>query len=89
MVRKLGKKPRRAREPAFFLGGEQMIGRILSVFVVFLVVIGASQWLRGHSLGEVIPDALFWSTISTGLFAATAVWKKRRGERCAVCVPER
>jgi hypothetical protein len=66
-----------------------MIVRILGVFVFFLVVIGASQLLRGHSLGEVAPDALLWSTISTGIFAATAVWKKRRGERCAVCVPER
>ena len=65
-----------------------MIVRILGVFVFFLVVIGASQLLRGYAMGEVVPDALFWSTISTGIFAVIAVGKKRRGERCAICVPE-
>jgi hypothetical protein len=63
--------------------------RLIRGFVVVLagafVVIAAAQLLQGHPLGDAVPDALLWSTISSAIFTAGRIYRWRKGQYCAMC----
>lgn len=61
------------------------VRRFLLVMTVAFVIIGAAQWLKGHSLQYAASQGLVWGAISAGLFVATRIYHARRGRHCAMC----
>ena len=55
------------------------------VMAIALAVITAAQVWQGRPLGDVLPEALLWSMISSGIFTATRIYRWRKGQYCAVC----
>lgn len=59
--------------------------RFLAAFCVAFLVIAGAQLLKGRTLEYAVSEGLLWSFIAATLFTVAAVYRWRRGIRCAVC----
>jgi hypothetical protein len=61
------------------------IRRYLTVFVLGVLVIGASHLVRGRSLEHAATESLLWAFIAATVFTTARFYQARRGQHCAIC----
>lgn len=67
------------------MGTKFWVKRFLAVFVGAFVIIGATQWLKGHDLPYSVTQAGIWAAISATIFTIARLYQSGRGQHCAIC----
>lgn len=78
------------REPAasaaHAMGARFWIRRFAVALAIAFVAIAAGQYLlRDRTLDYAIRHGLLWGVITAAIFTATALYRWRKGQHCALC----